>query len=782
MRSSDEARARGKRRDRGGKGVAGIRSRSGRVAAIGLLAACLAGLGVTVVTVAVPSGIAAGATVPAPGWTTAQAPLPSDAGNGSTNPNVYLASSACPAPSGCITVGWYDDTSVHAWGLIETQNGSTWTDTQAPQPGNAGTGIDQGLFIGSQQCGVIQVCHAISCPSPTFCVAVGGYYDSAAHMQPLLETSSNGTWTAAEAPVPGDTATDSGPTVFPNAYLFAVSCISTTSCVAVGQYTNTSGAVIGLVDTLSGTTWTTTFAVPGSVSSDSFVYDVSCVASGFCAATGYYRDNSTGNPFNGLILQRIGGTWTAQRAPEPPNGGTDGDGHQFALATGVSCASASACTAVGRFDDTSGHARALVDTWNGTNWIPTDAPLPSDAGTLNVQLDSVSCASASFCAAVGLYTDTNAETWGLVVTISNGVMTAQAAPQPANAQPESNQAALLFDVTCPSSSFCAASGSYRGLGPATRGYIVSFNGADWSSIEAPVPSDAAVNGTSYSLARTVACFSPTTCTSDGYYQSGGHSQGFLDSFTALKGYWLAASDGGVFNYGNAQFYGSAGSLKLNKPVVGMAATPDAQGYWLVASDGGIFNYGDAGFFGSTGGLHLNQPVVGMASTPDGQGYWLVASDGGIFNYGDAGFFGSRGGQPLNKPIVGVAATADGQGYWLVASDGGIFGYGDATFYGSTGGLVLNKPVVGMATSPDGHGYWLVASDGGIFNYGNAPFEGSAGGLVLNKPVVGMAATSDGAGYWLGASDGGIFNYGDALFYGSAGGMTLNAPVVGMAGG
>ena len=45
---------------------------------------------------------------------------------------------------------------------------------------------------------------------------------------------------------------------------------------------------------------------------------------------------------------------------------------------------------------------------------------------------------------------------------------------------------------------------------------------------------------------------------------------------------------------------SAGLARLNKPIVGMAATPDGNGYWLVASDGGIFNYGDAGFYGSTG--------------------------------------------------------------------------------------------------------------------------------------------------------------------------------------
>ena len=259
-----------------------------------------------------------------------------------------------------------------------------------------------------------------------------------------------------------------------------------------------------------------------------------------------------------------------------------------------------------------------------------------------------------------------------------------------------------------------------------------------------------------------------------------HASAAVGGSSSASGYWLVASDGGIFPYGDAAFYGSTGGMMLNRPVVGMAATPDGRGYWLVASDGGIFPYGDAAFYGSTGGMMLNRPVVGMAATPDGRGYWLVASDGGIFPYGDAAFYGSTGGMMLNRPIVGMAATPDGRGYWLVASDGGIFPYGDAAFYGSTGGMMLNRPIVGMAATPDGRGYWLVASDGGIFPYGDAAFYGSTGGMMLNRPVVGMAATPDGRGYWLVASDGGIFPYGDAAFYGSTGGMMLNRPVVGMA--
>jgi hypothetical protein len=76
--------------------------------------------------------------------------------------------------------------------------------------------------------------------------------------------------------------------------------------------------------------------------------------------------------------------------------------------------------------------------------------------------------------------------------------------------------------------------------------------------------------------------------------------------------------------------------------VAINASPDGNGYRFVASDGGIFDYGDAGYFGSMGGQPLNAPVTGMATTPDDHGYWEVAADGGIFGFGDAGFHGSRG--------------------------------------------------------------------------------------------------------------------------------------------
>jgi hypothetical protein len=224
----------------------------------------------------------------------------------------------------------------------------------------------------------------------------------------------------------------------------------------------------------------------------------------------------------------------------------------------------------------------------------------------------------------------------------------------------------------------------------------------------------------------------------------------MDATPTGDGYLLAASDGGVFAFGDARYRGSMGGMRLNQPIVDIASTPTGRGYWLVASDGGIFSFGDAHFFGSTGGMRLFQPVVGMTPTRTGRGYWLVASDGGVFTFGDARFHGSMGGIRLDRPVVGIAATPTGRGYWLVASDGGIFSFGDAHFFGSTGGMRLFQPVVGMAAAPSGRGYWFVAADGGVFTFGAARFFGSLGADGSAR-AVDMAARPQGDGYWITAS-------------------------------
>jgi len=246
------------------------------------------------------------------------------------------------------------------------------------------------------------------------------------------------------------------------------------------------------------------------------------------------------------------------------------------------------------------------------------------------------------------------------------------------------------------------------------------------------------------------------------------------------GYWQVASDGGVFTFGSAGFYGSTGSMRLNRPVVGLAPTPDHHGYWLVASDGGVFAYGDAGFYGSTGSIVLNQPIIGMIPSLDGRGYWLIASDGGVFAFGDAPFYGSAGGNGLTYPVTAAAPSFLNGGYWLVDANGQVFNYGDAGFYGQPTFAPGGYRITGLAGTRSSSGYWLTSANGNVADFGDAAPYGSMIGASLNAPVVGIAATTDAAGYWLQGADGGIFTFGDAPFLGSMGGHSLNAPMVGIA--
>jgi hypothetical protein len=232
-----------------------------------------------------------------------------------------------------------------------------------------------------------------------------------------------------------------------------------------------------------------------------------------------------------------------------------------------------------------------------------------------------------------------------------------------------------------------------------------------------------------------------------------------------------ASDGGIFSYGDAQFYGSTGSIVLNKPVVGMGVTSDGNGYWLVASDGGIFTYGDATFHGSTGSIVLNKPIVGMAHTPDGAGYWLVAADGGVFTFGDAGYYGSTAGTGVGA--LGLVVNPAALGYVIVTASGSASSFGSqspaistqpqsspsptqpsttTTTASSTaiapppGGLQQGvyagggNPAGIAAFGADTETSPTIASDYLVGNSGWAGLDGSDGGLVWLAPWEGSGYT------------------------------------------
>ena len=252
--------------------------------------------------------------------------------------------------------------------------------------------------------------------------------------------------------------------------------------------------------------------------------------------------------------------------------------------------------------------------------------------------------------------------------------------------------------------------------------------------------------------------------------------------TAIRSpaYRIATASGGIYDFGQAQFQGSAAG-STRSPVVQVLNNYDQRGYWEVTANGGVRTFGDAPFFGSMAGKAITAPIVSLVTGPTPNGYVLVGSDGNTYSFGDAPQLG-RLLNHLASPLVGVVfdpnPNLSGPGAWAVSAGGGVFSALAATYLGSMGGRHLNAPMVGMAATPDGGGYWEVASDGGVFAFGDAHFYGSLGGKHLNSRIVAIQATPSGNGYWLLAADGGVFSFGDAPFHGSLGGQRLASPVVG----
>jgi hypothetical protein len=310
-------------------------------------------------------------------WATQHAVVP----RGATNNN--LGGVSCVTATFCEAVGYMAGRPA---ALPEVWNGSTWkiqpravslpllaavscvsaTLCEAVGSGFANSGIAAAGWNGTSWQPQITPglgYSAVSCTSPSFCVAVGL---SGGAMW-------NGTsWSAESLPLPSSGGTYTG-----------VSCVSTNACEAVGRATIGGAFAAGW----NGTSWTAQ-AVPGPPGATrAMLGKVSCTLANACEAVGASNLGGYAAAWNGTA-------WTAQAvAPLPPGAARD-------FLTDVACTSSSACTAVGySMGSASPYARlTLAETWNGTSW--SIQPTPNPAATGNV-LEGVSCASAGPCVAVG---------------------------------------------------------------------------------------------------------------------------------------------------------------------------------------------------------------------------------------------------------------------------------------------------------------------------------------------------------------------------------------------
>ena len=328
-------------------------------------------------------------------WRAAQAPLPSDANT--SNPGAFLDGVTCPTTAFCVAGGGYTDMSGNFPALVETWNGTAWTPTRAVLPANAGPA--NALLAGA------------SCLSPTSCYVAGWYVDSSGHTQGLVETLGGTTWTPTEIASPSGAATN------PVEYFLGMSCPAVGTCYAAGNYNDSSGNGHPLVAALGGSNWNVSpLPLPGSGNTFSQLNSISCASASFCSAAGYYGHSGLST---GLIETLSGGTWSATTPPLPSDAASN---PAFGL-IGIWCTGAGSCISVGGYSDTTGNSHDVFETLAGGSWNVALAPLPANAnsnqqpltvGGLTESLDGFSCVNPTYCIAVGTYKDTNNNFQGLI--------------------------------------------------------------------------------------------------------------------------------------------------------------------------------------------------------------------------------------------------------------------------------------------------------------------------------------------------------------------------------
>jgi outer membrane protein OmpA-like peptidoglycan-associated protein len=220
-------------------------------------------------------------------------------------------------------------------------------------------------------------------------VAGGNYLDGSGNFQAFVSVYNGSTWVDHEV----GAALDAGN----YAYVTSVSCTSSTSCVAGGRYQDGSNNLQAFVSVYSGSTWVDHEVVASlNVGNNAYVSSVSCTSSTSCVAGGNYLDGS-GN-FQAFVSVYNGSTWVDHEVAASLNDGNS------AYVSSVSCTSSTSCVAGGSYQDGSGNNQAFVSVYNGSTWVDHEVGAALNAGNF-AYVRSVSCTSSGLCAAGGVYTD-----------------------------------------------------------------------------------------------------------------------------------------------------------------------------------------------------------------------------------------------------------------------------------------------------------------------------------------------------------------------------------------
>jgi hypothetical protein len=406
-------------------------------------------------------------------WSIETTPNPSGA------EGTLFKSVACTSTSSCTAVGGYDNSSGAESSLAEDWNGSAWSLDAVPNP----VGTTFSAF------------GAVACASAQKCIAVGYSTGSSGQAVTLSEGWNGTSWSIQTTPNPSGAL----------ASAFAgVSCASAKVCSAVGLDLENETVEVALAEGWNGKSWSIQATIDPKGAQDNGLLGVSCTAADACTAVGQ------GGTY-GLAERWNGSSWSIQATPYPA-------GAETTELSGVSCTSASACIAVG-FSYSPGIEVTLAEVWNGTSW--SIQPTPNPSGAPESVLYGVSCTSASSCTAVGYYTDSSGTDVTLAEEWNGTSWSIETTPDPSGAQES-----YLIGVSCISASACTAVGEYSDSSNAEFAVAEGWNGTSWSVEATPDPS-----GAEGSLFNGVACNPDGTCTAvGGYTDSSGASDSLAEAW------------------------------------------------------------------------------------------------------------------------------------------------------------------------------------------------------------------------------------------------------------
>ena len=434
---------------------------------------------------------------------------------------VSLRSVSCLSPNDCVAAGSAAG-SGNGIGVLERWDGAQWTVQ------HAAVGEDAGLDSSSA---------TVSCASASRCVAIieqarYANSNSSGRLTWFSDVWNGHSWATVSAPavssiscVPGlCAAVGNGRAATLDGrgwhtvrlrhspqFQTGVSCASTSMCVGVGAAPPPgpprSGVLVVTPAAVrwSGSRWFRATPAPGAGSQASELHGVACASARACMAVGVIYSNTATRP---LAESWDGHAWHLANPPAPIGGG---------VLESVSCIALHDCVAVGYTvaGAPAGLGRgALVEAWNGSSWSaqPTP-PLPGQ-----VELHSVSCASASSCVAVGLQspsltqfqfsqplierwngTDWTVDQQASSSTAGSGCGTACTGPS-----------SQLSGVACGSASACVAVGSTTTV-QSTTTFAEAWNGTSWASTPTVDPA----SPSPYDRLTAVSCTTPTACVATG---------------------------------------------------------------------------------------------------------------------------------------------------------------------------------------------------------------------------------------------------------------------------